>query len=322
MHIDLSDPNRKMLKKALGKYWNEKPLQAIMLLAIVVRILAAFFAKGYMMHDDHFLTIEPSSSWAVGQNFNNWLPGVGNERQEPEPISFFYLGFLFVFFKMMHWLDMENPDTQMVVIRLIHAFYSMLVVYFGYRITDNISSTRNAKMVGLLLAFIAIIPNFSVRNLVEMVCIPPLLFGFWLLIKNRTSLAPTKYSTSVIVAAAFVMGLAVGIRYQTVLMVAGVGLVIFLEKQYMKAVLFGIVSFIAFFITQLDDVLLWGGKPFQHLFGYFAYNKSHAGAYPASPFAYLSLIAVFIFPPVSLFLLFGFFGSWRNHLLIFLPTLF
>lgn len=294
-------------------------LRNILLLAFAVRLLAVFFAKGYLMHDDHFLTVEPAGSWAAGNNFNDWLPGISNERTSPEPISFFYPGLLYVLFSLLNAIGIDSPENQMYFIRFFLAAYSLLIVFLGFRITELIGTRKQAILVGLLLSFIAILPNFSVRNLVEIFCIPPLMAGFYLLLKNRNS-GLQQISTLPIILAAILMGLAVGIRYQTVLIVAGVGFVLFLNRNYWKAVAFGVVSFIAFFLTQIDDVILWGGEPFQHLFGYFEYNKTHAGQYPGSPLTYLSFVALFILPPVSLFLLFGFIRSAKKYLLIFLPV--
>jgi hypothetical protein len=104
-------------------YFNAHPLRVILLLALFVRLLAAFFAPGYMMHDDHFLTIEPAGSWADGKNFNNWLPGIGNNNPHPEPISFFYLGFLYIFFLLFQSLGIDEPEMQMLLLRIIHAAY-------------------------------------------------------------------------------------------------------------------------------------------------------------------------------------------------------
>jgi hypothetical protein len=224
----------------------------------------------------------------------------------------------------------------MLIIRIIHAFYSLLTIYFAFRITEILSTRKNAITVGLLLAFIAILPNFSVRNLVEIVCMPPLLGGMFLLLKylplnDRTILgielqAPSGAQVQVsnlryLILAAFIMGLAVGFRYQTGLLVALVGVVIALQNSLRSFIVFGAVSFLAFFLTQLDDVILWGGEPFQHLRGYFEYNKKNALNYPSSPWAYFSFISVFILPPVSLFLTAGFLVSWRKYAIIVLPTL-
>jgi len=46
-----------MITEKIKQYWNEKPLFSIIIIALVLRILAAFFSQGYGMHDDHFLVI-------------------------------------------------------------------------------------------------------------------------------------------------------------------------------------------------------------------------------------------------------------------------
>ncbi|HTY37958.1 MAG TPA: hypothetical protein VMH23_12645, partial [Bacteroidota bacterium] len=42
----------------LKRFWNERPLFALVLIALVPRLIAAFFSGGYGMHDDHFGPIE------------------------------------------------------------------------------------------------------------------------------------------------------------------------------------------------------------------------------------------------------------------------
>lgn len=308
---------------ALKRFREERPLAFVLMCALFVRLLAVFFAKGFMMHDDHFLTIEPSASWAAGANFNDWLPGIGNTRPVPEPISFFYLFFLYGIFKGLHAVGIDNPDTQMYFMRALHAFYSLMTVLLVYRITELLSDRKRAFLAGILMAFIGVLPNFSVRNLVELVCMPPLLYGMYLLILHSNYASTGRLSGLALkhlLAAAFVMGLAVGVRYQTGLFVALTGVVLFLHTGLRNFVLFGATSFAAFFLTQIDDVILWGGKPFQHLLGYFGYNTENAFNYPGSPFAYLSFVGYFILPPVSLFLVYGFWRKWKQHLLIVLPV--
>ena len=309
----------------IHRFYQEHPLRAILLVALTLRLLAAFFAPGYMMHDDHFLTIEPAASWADGKNFNDWLPGIGNERKHPEPISFFYLGHLYVIFKIFHFIGIDHPGHQMLIMRIIHALYSLLTVYLVYRITEKISNRRNAITAGWLIATIAILPNFSVRNLVELVCMPPLLAGVYYIVRNN-HISDLKRSTLhmktvTVITAACIMGLAVGIRYQTGIFVALTGVMLGYYSGLRNFFLFGVTSAVAFTLTQADDMLLWGGQPFQHLLGYFEYNQQNAMNYPGSALAYASFISVFILPPVSLFLLFGFLISYKRYALLFVPTL-
>jgi hypothetical protein len=316
-------------------YFQEHPLRSILLGAFLIRLVAAFFSPGFLMVDDHFLTIEPAGSWANGLNYNDWLPGIGNNKTHPEGFSFFYLGFLYSFIKLFNIVGIEHPGTQMLLVRIIHACYSVLTVYYSYKITEKISTRRNAITVGLLMAFIAIMPNFSVRNLVEVVCMPPLLAGVYLLLKRVPikvfSVGPFRLESPVLVnhpqtswpavtIAGIIMGLAIGIRFQSGLFVACTGVVLLFQHSFRAFVVFGFMAFVGFFLTQIDDVLLWGGEPFQHLRGYMEYNKENAHQYPGSPWTYLSLITIFILPPVGLFLAVGFISSWRKIAIIVLPA--
>jgi hypothetical protein len=323
------------LQLALTTSFESKPLRSILLGAFLTRLIAAFFSPGFLMVDDHFLTIEPAGSWANGLNYNDWLPGIGNNKTHPEGFSFFYLGFLFAFIKFFNAVGIANPATQMILVRIIHAAYSVLTVYYSYKITEKISTRKNAITVGLLLAFIAIMPNFSVRNLVEVVCMPPLLAGVFILLKHAPLKdfalgplrleapvlnAPKKTSWLAVALAGMVMGLAIGIRFQTGLFVACSGAILLFQHSLRAFLAFGFMSFVGFFITQIDDVLLWGGEPFQHLRGYMEYNKENAHQYPGSPWTYFSLITIFILPPVGLFITAGFIASWRKYSIIFFPT--
>ena len=58
-----------MLKKI-----NLENYKLILLAALIARLIAVLFSQGYGMHDDHFLIIESSNSWANGTDYNNWLP--------------------------------------------------------------------------------------------------------------------------------------------------------------------------------------------------------------------------------------------------------
>jgi hypothetical protein len=55
-------------------FYNVYPITFVLLIALIPRIIAAIFSKGYGMHDDHFLIIEASQSWVDGYDYNAWLP--------------------------------------------------------------------------------------------------------------------------------------------------------------------------------------------------------------------------------------------------------
>ena len=164
--------------------WRERnPLSLVLFIALVVRLVAVFFAKGYMMFDDHYLIVEPAGGWVQGVDTKLWLPWTeGNNG--PHFMSFFYVGLVWLFFETCSSIGIESPENQMFVLRLIHGLYSLLIVYLGFKITRRLSTVKNAFTVGMILALLAYFPNFSVKQLVEMVCIPPLLASFYFLIRN------------------------------------------------------------------------------------------------------------------------------------------
>ena len=102
----------------------------------------------------------------------------------PQGHSFFYPGLHYVFFEVVNWMGIDNPKTQMVLVRLIHALLSLWTILISFKITEKLSSSKVAKTVGLAIALGWAMPFYSVRNLVEIVCIPFYLYGIWQLVKH------------------------------------------------------------------------------------------------------------------------------------------
>lgn len=293
------------------------PLRAIMVTALVVRLLSAIYSKGYGMHDDHFLIIESSSSWAHNMDFNNWLP---NNQENPKATghNLLYIGLHYLLFMFFRLININDPQTQMLIIRIIHAVYSLLIVYYSYKISLKLSNQRTANLVGLMLALLWFIPFMSVRNLVEIVSIPLLLAGVWILVKRE----PQQISLKTYLLAGLVMSIAVSIRYQTIIFVGGVGLALLCQKKIKEAIVFGIGSLLSITIIQGGiDLYLWG-KPFEEMKEYILYNLKYKNAYGTNNYLmYIEVVLGFLIPPLSLFLFFGFLKMWKKHLLIFLPTI-
>ena len=77
----------------IKRTWNERPMLLIMALAIVFRLLAVVFARGYGMIDDHFLAVEAAQSWVDGFLYLNrfgfeGLPSNSNRFALRQEISF------------------------------------------------------------------------------------------------------------------------------------------------------------------------------------------------------------------------------------------
>ena len=317
---NLNDCKIKMLRKIqlyISHLWNNKPLHLVLIVALLLRLIAAVFSKGYEMHDDHFLIIEAPQSWVGGKDYNNWLPW-NQENPEPTGHSFFYIGFHFLFFYLLKGIGITDPQFKMLLVRLIHALFSLLIVTLGYRLTERLSDRKTARFAGLLLAVYWFMPFFSVRNLVEIVCIPFLIAGIWMIINSNTRKNPFTW----ILLAGFVAGMAFSVRYQTSVFLAGIALALLLMKKIKPAIAFCLGVAASVIILQgIPDFFIWG-YPFAEFFAYSAYNVAHKYEFITGDwYNYLAVIIGMLGFPFSLLLLWGFLRTWKKHLLIFLPTI-
>src|SRR5574343_1451364 len=103
----------------------------ILFVALFVRLIATIFSQGYGMHDDHFLIIEASASWVDGYDYNRWLPWTPGSENTPEGHSFTYVGLNFMYFSIMKWIGVADPQILMFINRLLHALASLIVVWYG-----------------------------------------------------------------------------------------------------------------------------------------------------------------------------------------------
>ncbi len=301
-----------MLEK-IKDYWNNNPFVVIIIVGSLIRLIAAIFSKGYGMQDDHFLVVEPAEGWVHNFDQNNWLNN--NANSVPSGHSFFYVGLHYYFFSFLDWINVTDAQFKMFLVRLLHGAYSMSIVVLGYKISKKISNIEIAKHVGLLLAISWFLPWLSVHNMVEYVCVPPLIYATWLFVKYDS-----KPPIKIVILAAFVAGLAVGIRYQTLFFLFGFALAFLLKRQYLSMIIFTVVSFASFFLTQISDLFIWG-RPFAELSEYINYNLQNSTSYFDKPVYMYVLTLVGVYGPVGLMLLFGYFKSWKKYTFIFIPSL-
>jgi len=302
--------------KKIKQFWEAKPLESLLIIGFLARLIAVIFSKGFGMFDDHFLVIESAQSWVDGTDYNDWLPwSPGNKG--PTGHSFFYPGIHFVLFYLMKILNIEDAQIKMFIIRLIHALWSLLTIFFGYKITQKVSNDKNARLVGLLLALYWFFPWISVRNLVEVVIIPILMWALWILISNPDK---SKFSYKYIFAGVL-LAFAFSTRFQSALFILGIGLalIIMLHWRAIIGLTIGFV-FTTFLLQGMVDWMLWG-KPFSEMIVYIQYNIDHSKDYIVSSwYTYLLLIGGILIPPLSIMLFSGFIATWRKHYIIFIPT--
>lgn len=300
----------------IKRYWNEKPLLIIMILGITFRLLAVVFARGWGMIDDHFLAIEAPQSWADGFDYNSWLPGSpGNTG--PTGHNFFYPGLHFILFMFFKFIHLSNPQMKMFFVRLINASWSLITIYFGYKITEKLSDKRSARLVGLLLALFWFMPWMSVRDLVEVSCIPLLILAVWFIVSRGDQ---PGQSSAYFLSGLF-LGLAFDLRPQTIFFSFGLVLVILFERKWKEMITLILGAAIPVILVQgTIDYFIWG-KPFVELIGYVKGNILSAKDYITLPwYNYFLVIFGILVPPISFMLFFGFLKTWKKYLLIFIPV--
>jgi len=293
---------------SLRRSWDEHPLRMIMILALIPRLAAALFSKGYGMHDDHFGPIE--QPFIIMQYLTYWTG-----RTIPHGHSIVYPTLHYFLFNALEAVGIRDPQTKMFVVRFLHAAYSLLVVYYGYRIAEALSDRPTARKAGLVLALFWPLPFLSVRNLIEVVCIPPLMAGMYYAVASRSNLRN-----------AFVAGLWFGLafvfRYQTLLVTGTVGLVFLFRKEFHHTFWCATGFLLSAFVVQGSaDIFAWG-YPFASFIEYVRYNFAHGEDYTTGPwYNYLLLVFGTLLPPLSLLLMYGFLKNWKKAAVIVLPVL-
>ncbi|MBK6526402.1 MAG: hypothetical protein IPG07_13175 [Crocinitomicaceae bacterium] len=144
-------------------------------------------------------------------------------------------------------------------------YFRFLIVYFHIKIKEKISNQKSSN--GWLdFGALWMMPFLSVRNLVEITCIPFILWSVWLMLKNE--------KRRNFLFAGLMMGMAVSFRYQVGVFALGVAAVYFFQWKWAQFLLFSIGVLIVFGLTQgLVDHLIWG-YPFAEFIGYATYNAN------------------------------------------------
>ncbi len=300
---------------AIKRFYNEHPLRTILALGLFFRLIAVIFSKGFGMHDDHFLVIEAAQSWADGYDYNNWLPW--NNSGKPSGHSWFYVGLHFFLLKALNFIGLDDPQGKMYIVRFLHAIYSMGVIVFGYRIARRLGNEKDAIRVAWFLALMWFIPSSSVRNLVEWVCVVPLLLSSLYLIKAEQEGNRQRH----FILSGLFAGIAMSIRFQSLFFLAGTGLYLLYRGKIKGGLLLAAGFVFAFFITQGADLIFYH-RPFVEVTEYIQYNLLNATTYFDRPwYQYLLTVGGMLIPPVSIFLIIGYCKAWKKVLVIILPSL-
>jgi hypothetical protein len=265
-------------------------VRTAIIVGLVVRLLAAVFSQGYAMHDDHFVIEDGPYQWFLPDH-GGWF-----ERAEPPGHSVVYPGILYGVIVACTSIGIEEPQTQMLVIRILHALLSTLMIPLAAAIARRVGSERSAQASAFLVAVFWILPFLSVRNLIEVMCIVPVMVGVLLMMRRQ--------NTFDIIAAGVAFAVAFLFRYHTALLPATIVLVLALRREWRPAVLLTVSYAIAVALTQgVIDVVVWESFLAAPI-SYVKSNLAGMDSYTSGPvYQYVLLIIGVLIPPTSLVLL-------------------
>lgn len=289
-------------------------LRVILFVGLVIRLIAAIFSEGYAMHDDHYLVIEAAGSWADGFDYNHWLPWNKPPGSAPEGHSFTYVGLNYLFFSALKSIGIADPKILMLINRVVHALFSLLIIRFGYLITEKFSNKKTAAQVGWVLALLWAFPFLSVRNLVEVVSIPFLIWAVWLSLQDNKKWA--------LFYAGLLIGVAISFRYQIAVYAVGLGIYYLIRLEWRKMILMTAGTMVMFCLTQgVVDYFIWG-YPFAEFKGYVVYNMHEGVGYMKNHnyFMYFYVLFGFLLFPLGILALIAYFKSAQKYLILFIPT--
>jgi len=301
----------------LNKSWLDNiTLKQILIIAFIPRIIAALFSQGYAMDDDHYEVIEVAVAWMQGIDISNWFNSSYEEITSGRAIL--YPGLHYILFSTLEFLGIERLATQMFFVRIIHAFYSLLPVLFIYKTINLFYQKKYVVIASLIWALLWFVPYMSVRNLVEMAAIPPLIAGTYFSLKAIKHEQSAKRHLSV----GLLFGLAFSIRYQAALYPVGFCLGLLALRHY-KEFLYSLSAGV-FWVCLFHGIgdYLMSGVPFGVVRYYVEYNLNFGSSYIQHPwYQYGIVLAGFMVAPVSVFWLIGSVRFKKEMLPVFIGAL-
>lgn len=272
------------------RWIREHPVATLLIVGGLLRLIAAIFAKGYMASDDHFVVVQVPADWLNG--FPTWF-----ENAEPIKRGVLYPYLVYALMWVLKGIGVTNPDTVMLVQRLLHGAWSLTSVWLTWALVRRFADERAAFYGGLLVAVHFIMPFMAVRNLVEVVCQPFILAG---LLLAELALREGKYTGRMAFLAGLSLGLAFMFRIQTAVVPAGVFFTLLALRRWRLAGHLVLGGAVILLVEGLLDYLSFGY--FLSSVLYSLYGQSQiVHEYVTGPwYTYIGTVLGVLIPPFSL----------------------
>jgi len=297
--------------------FKKHPFLIIIIIALVLRLFSVVWSKGYMANDDHFETVKIAYDGIQ----NGLLDDNGLLRWNtltPDKInrSPLYVLSLYGMMKVQSVMGINNLDSMMYLVRLIHVLLSLLAVGFGYKYVFRATGNTNyAVIAGLILAGHFLMPYLSARTLIEKVAEAFLVPGVYYAYTGSS-----EKKTNHLVLAGILCGLSWMIRFNVAITVACMAPAIwYYAKSIRPAIVFCLGVIIMIVFSGFLDLAYLGrfGNSTLNLLG----SISSLEALPplAQPFwIYIPLIFGIFIPPFSIYFIISFFKKHliREHIIL------
>lgn len=295
------------------------PFVVVLCAAIVVRLIAVIWSRGFIHSDDHFDSISVAWSWMQ----DGWWGSDGNLRWKHEladTIGRFplYTLSLAVMMKGLKALGVQSLDSMMYAVRGVHALISLIPVFVAYRLTERITRSKEwALIAGLAFALHFALPFLGVRNLIEVVGGNIWMLAIYYLYRYREFDNP-----GALVWAGLFTGLAWMMRFQLAFAVLPIPFVLWYENKSLGgSVLYSFSVGAMLLLSGLMDWMLLGrfaGSTLTNLT-----NNTGLGAlYNTIPALYPILLILLLVPPISIWLLWNSFrpSFVKDHRVLFFSS--
>lgn len=293
----------------------------MLLLGGALRLLAAIFSQGFLASDDHHVVITAADRIASGDGLP---PTYARSALFPAAIA----GVMTI----TRSLGVHDPGIEMMFVRLAHAAYSLLVVYFVYRILQTSPSdppslrsgqalplagerertSRSAAVTGGFFAAVFFaMPVTSVHQLEESVCQVPLLAAYWWWQRGETGGGIRDGASAIArLASGAALGVALILRFPLIGLVAAFVVIGLLQPRRIETKLAFLAGLIVVVVLQgYSNALInheWWYS-FKERLGPMLHPQRMAlesEGYPSSPpWHYILTLLAALIPPASVLLL-------------------
>lgn len=184
----------------------KKPL----VVALILRAVATVSGVGYLFADDYSSVMEPAAAWLDDPT----APFPWSIRSELFPRMFSFC------LAMAQAIGLEDPARMLQWAYGLLGLWSLLAVVGTYKLTEKFFDARAATLAAWLMAAYPLMPRISTRALIEVACLPPLVWGLFFLVAAQRRERKAAFGWAVLGGA--LLAVAAMFRFQVGLIYVGV----------------------------------------------------------------------------------------------------